>query len=235
MGLRQGALTASRFFVDGEPPEDQRRLYTERLALRVMQPLRADEEAEERWGWCAVSGPGDLVLSPDKVFVGSYILLGVRHDKYRFPPAVVQAHTEELAQSKGKAFSQLPARQKKELKARAVRALRSKLLPMVRHFEVAWNTERGQVHLFSQSAGVREQFAELFERTFDLAADWVSPYLVASRPATSAERLERLAACEMSAFSEPCASAPDSGLETTRPPRPEEPRGALQGEPEAAE
>lgn len=234
-------MSASRFFVDGEPPKDSRRIYTERLALRAMQPLRADEEAEERWGWSAASGPGDLLLSPDKVFVGPYILLGLRQDKYRFPPAVVQAHAEELAQAQGKALSQLPNSQKKEFKARAVRALRGKLLPMVRHFEVAWNTERGHIFLFSQSGGVREQFAELFEQTFELSADWVSPYLAACRPPASAERLQQLSAAELSAFSEPAPSVLEGGLGAgqaapqSTPSRAEPEPASLEGEPEAAE
>src|SRR6185436_18197100 len=99
MGALSGSLSASKFYVQGDLPKDVRRAYLERIQLRRFQPLRPEQEAEESAGWCAVGQPFDLELSVNNLFTGPYLSLGLRMDRYSFPPAVVHAELEQAARA----------------------------------------------------------------------------------------------------------------------------------------
>ncbi len=183
MGALSGAMSASKFYVQGELPKDARRSFMDRIQLRVFRPLRPEEEAEERAGWCAVAQPFDLELSPDKVFNGPYLCLGVRIDTYRFPPAVIHA---ELAQAERalrekRGQERLSRPQKVEVKQRVLSGLRRRYMPRMRAVDLVWNLDRQELYFWSQSAGMREQLAAQFELSFGLELVLDSPFVAATR------------------------------------------------------
>jgi hypothetical protein len=204
MGALHGSLNASKFYVEGELPKDVRRTYMARIQLRLFQPLRPEQEAEESAGWCAVGQPFDLDLSPDKVFNGPYLSLGLRIDRYRFPPAVVHAELEQAAQGlrQKRAQEQLSRSQKAELKQRVLQALRRRYLPRMQAVDLVWNLDRRELYFWSQSSGLRERLSALFELSFGLELALDSPYVAAARTLQNRALEAALQQVALSAFHE---------------------------------
>ena len=204
MGALSGPASASKFYVQGDLPKDLRRSFPERIGLRVFRPLRPEEEAEERAGWCAVGQPFDLELTQEKLFNGPYVCLGLRVDRFRFPPAVVNAELEQAARAlrEKRGQERLSNRQKDELKQRVRQNLRRRYLPRMQAADVVWNLERQELFFWSQSAGLREQLSALFELSFGLELALDSPYLAAVRLLESKPQQAALQGVALSAFHE---------------------------------
>lgn len=195
-------MSASKLYVGGELPKDLRRSYLERIALRTFRPLRVDEEAEERAGWCALGQALDLELSAEKVFSGPYLALGLRVDRYRFPPQVIKAELAKAAQAAlaKSGHERLSKAQKSELQKRVVQGLRRKYLPSMLVCDVVWHLDKGELYFWSQSRGLIERLSALFELTFGLELTENSPYVSAQRLLPTKPHLARLAEVTLTPF-----------------------------------
>ncbi len=198
MGAFSGPLTVSKLFVRGPLPADLKRTALDRIQLRAFAPLEPDDEVDERVGWCVVSSPLELKLEHEQVFWGSYVNLGLRVDRYRLPPALVQAHFQEacreaLAKSKREALSKS---EKKELMARVSLKLRRKVLPAMSCFDFCWNLDTMVAYFWSQSARAFDRLGTLFEATFGLELVPNSPYVAARERHLSEAKLAALDAVE---------------------------------------
>jgi recombination associated protein RdgC len=204
MGALSGSLNASKFYVDGDLPKDVRRSFMERIRLRLFQPLRPEEEAEEKVGWCAVGQAFELQLSPDKVFNGPYLTLGLRMDRYRFPPAILNAELAEAARllKEKRSQAQLSRTQKEELKKRVLASLRRRYLPSTKVVDLVWNLDQRELYFFSQSAGLKEHMGALFELSFGLELSENSPYVAGMRSLRDKTLEAQLQEVTLSAFHE---------------------------------
>jgi recombination associated protein RdgC len=194
VGALSGPLTVSKLFVRGQLPADFKKIAPDRIRLRAFTPLEPDEEENERMGWCVVSSPLELSLDHEQVFWGSYINLGLRIDRYRLPPAILQAHFQEacrevLAKSKRDALSKS---EKKELMARVSLKLRRKVLPTMACFDFSWNLDTMVAYFWSQSAKAVDRLGALFEATFGLELAPNSPYVAARALSLGQAELEAL-------------------------------------------
>lgn len=183
MGALSGSMSASKFYVQGDLPKDVRRSYMQRIELRVFRPLRPEEEADERAGWCAVGQPFELELTPDKVFTGPYLTLGLRIDRFRFPPAVVNAELEQASRTlrEKRGQEKLSRSQKEELKQRVLHGLRRRYLPRMQMVDLVWNLDRQELYFWSQSGALHERLAALFELSFGHQLVLDSPFVAATR------------------------------------------------------
>jgi hypothetical protein len=195
-------MSAARYHVQGDLPKDVRRSYLERIRLRKFEPLRVDEEAEERAGWTTLAAPFDLELTSPKIFQGPYLTLGLRVDRYRFPPAVLNAELAQAAQALREKNGQerLSRAQKAELKTRIMMRLRRKYLPSMRAVDVVWNLDRGELYFWSGSSALKQHLGALFELSFGLELVPSSPWVDALRVATTAEQRAALQEVELTAF-----------------------------------
>ena len=216
MGALSGSMSASRFQVRGDLPKDVRRAYVERIRLRTFEPLAADEEAEERAGWCGLAQPFDLELTASKLFQGPYLTLGVRVDKYRFPPAVLNAELSAASQALRAKNGQehLSRTQKTELRTRVVQRLRRKYLPSMRAFDVVWNLDKKELYSWSGSAALTGHLEALFELSFGLELVPSSPWVDALSLLTLPEQRKRLAGVELTLLHEPNSLNTDSSRGT---------------------
>jgi recombination associated protein RdgC len=204
MGALSGSMSASKFYVRGDLPKDVHRSFLQRIQLRLFQPLRPEEEAEERAGWCAVGQPFELELTAEKVFSGPYLSLGLRTDRYRFPPAVVHAELEEAGQAlrQKRKQEQLSRKQKLELKQRVLQSLRRRFLPSTQSVDLVWNLDRQEIYFWSRSSRSKERLGELFELTFGLELELDSPYSSALHTLQSKTLEAALQQVTLSAFQE---------------------------------
>lgn len=209
-------MSACRFQVRGDLPKDVRRAYVERIRLRTFEPLRADEEAEERAGWCALAQPFDLELTASKLFQGPYLTLGVRVDKYRFPPAVLNAELSTASQALRAKTGQerLSRTQKAELRTRVAQRLRRKYMPSMRAFDVVWNLDKKELYAWSSSAALTQHLEALFELSFGLDLVASSPWADALPLLTLPEQRTRLTRVELTRLHEPNSFDADSSLGT---------------------
>jgi DNA recombination-dependent growth factor C len=183
MPALKGSLTYSRFFVEGELPDDFRQRFMRAIRLRAMQPLQPEEDAAERSGWCAIGEPFELELNYDSVFYNSYINLGLRTDRWVIPGPLLRAKCKEAEaaylQKKGR--ERLGKREKAELKELVTRKLRKQFVPATRAIDVSWALDEGLVRFFSQSARPAAAMSELFTKTFGLKLVPEAPYTLAAR------------------------------------------------------
>jgi hypothetical protein len=178
MGAASGSMSVAKFWVEGDLPKDPRRAFMSRVTLRRFQPLRADEDVEERYGWCALGEPGDLDLTTGKVFQNEYLTLGFRWDRFKFPAALVNG---QLAEAMQRALARtdkesLSRNQKAELKQQVLAKLKQKYLPSMRMVDMVWHFDRREVFFWSHSSALRERLLACFELTFGLELVLNNPY-----------------------------------------------------------
>jgi hypothetical protein len=198
LGAFSGPLTVSKLWVRGELPDGFRDRFIKHLRLRTFQPLTADDDADERVGWCVVGSPLELELGHENVYYGSYLAVGVRADRWRLPTTVLKA---ELAEATRAALAKsgrerLTKAEKDDLKQRVATRLKKKLLPSMRAADFVWNLDAGVAYFFKQSAKAIEQLSVLFEATFGLELALDCPYLAAVERRLGDSELEVLAAVE---------------------------------------
>lgn len=183
MPALRGSLTYSRFFVDGDVPEDFREKYMRAIRLRIMKPLEADDDDLERSGWSKLAEPFELELKYDDVFYNEFIVLGLRTDRFQIPNPVLKARVREAEaaylQKKGR--EKLSRKEKAELKESVARKLRKQSAPTTRTVDVAWALNEGVVRFFSHAEKAAGIMTELFHKTFGLRLVPESPYTLAER------------------------------------------------------
>lgn len=182
MGALSGSISYSKFFVRGKPPRPFQQPFMKGIRLRTFTPLEVDDEEDQRVGWCAPGNALDLDLTQSKVIQNQYVVLGFRVDKWRIPRPLFRAHFAEaeaqLLERQGK--GRLSKKDKDELTFRIQRRLRKKVLPSTRAFDVCWDVDQGALRFWNRSMRVQDEFATLFEQTFSLSVDVVSPYVAAA-------------------------------------------------------
>ncbi len=179
----RGSLTYSRFFVDGEVPEDFREKYMRAIRLRVIKPLVADEEDLERSGWSKLGEPFELDLTYDNVFYNEFIVLGLRTDRWQIPGPMLKARVREAeaAYLAKKGREKLGRKEKADLKESVARKLRKELSPVTRVVDFTWSLNEGVVRFFTHSEKAGIGMTELFHKTFGLRLIQQSPYTLAER------------------------------------------------------
>lgn len=178
-----GSLSYTRFFVQGELPEDFRQRFMRAIRLRAIKPLTADDDALERSGWTALSDPLGPELDYGDVFFNTYLNLGFRTDRWVLPASLVRTklrEAEALYRAK-KGRERLSRQEKTELKELVVRKLRKLTIPAMRTVDLSWSLEEGIVRFFSHSPRSILNMTELFKKTFHLELLAESPYTLAAR------------------------------------------------------
>lgn len=183
MPALRGSLTYSRFFVDGDMPDDFREKYMRAIRLRAMKPLEADDDDLERSGWSKLAEPFELELKYDDVFYNEFIVLGFRTDRWQIPGPMLKARVREAeaAYLEKKGREKLGRKEKAELKETVARKLRKQTAPATRVVDVAWSLNEGVVRFFSHAEKAAGAMTELFHKTFGLKLVPESPYTLASR------------------------------------------------------
>jgi len=183
MSALKGSLSYTRFFVQGELPDDFRQRFMRAIRLRTIKPLTADDDVLERFGWWAMSDPQQAELDYADVFFNTYLNLGFRTDRWVLSGALVRSKLREaevLYRAK-KGRERLSRQEKTELKELVVRKLRKQTMPAMRTVDLSWSLEEGIVRFFSHSPRAILNMSELFKKTFHLELVAESPYTLAAR------------------------------------------------------
>ena len=178
MGVFAGPITFRRFRVIGELPPSFRDIYLESIARHVHREIDPASEEERTYGWVCAGDLLDTEFDLNKVLVGDYLLLQLRVDTLKIPPTALKLYLmraeREYQAATGR--ERLSKADKEEVKDRVVKALRKRVLPGVKGFDVAWNIQTGIVRLWTHEKTVGDAFQDLFAETFDLRLVPRTPY-----------------------------------------------------------
>lgn len=207
MGVFNGSISVTKFFVEGEVPKQFAQTYLKNIHLRRFTELTVDGEEEEASGWCVAGNGLDLDLQHEQIFLNSFVVLGLRVDRWRIPRHLfkaqfAEASVEYLART-GK--DKLSKRDKDEIKFRVNRKLRKKVIPSMRQYDVCWDLNRQELLFWCRSARTIDDLSVLFEKTFSLTLREASPYTVAGKLIGETEA-ETLCELEQTLFASELAS-----------------------------
>jgi recombination associated protein RdgC len=204
VGVIKGSISYSKFYVNGELPDNYQEAFMEALSLRRFTPLVVDEDADVRVGWVAIERPlePDVVFDHNDVFFNSYVNLAIRIDAWRFPgpvfkAAFAEAEKKHLAK---KGREKLTKKEKEELKAVVGRKLRHQFSPTIKVIDLSWNLQSGVVRFWNQSGKAHETLFEIWEKTFPVKLVPASPYVAATYLGLPEPRVAALASVEQSVF-----------------------------------
>lgn len=202
MGARKGSITYSLFYVDGTPPTGFRESYLEQVREFAFRALTPESEEDTSHGWTALDDMLSTDFSKENVFVGEYICLGMRTDRWALPGALLRAHVErrigEVKREHDKA--KLFRSEKVAIREEVTRQLKRKTLPSAAVVDMVWAIDRGEVRFWSQSSRAVELFESLFESTFGLRLVPDNPYISALNCGLDDQRVGALAAVEPAVF-----------------------------------
>lgn len=183
MPALRGSLTYSRFYIDGDVPEDFREKYMRAIRLRAMKPLEPEDDDLDRSGWCKLGEPFEIELHYDDVFYNEHVALGFRTDRWRIPGPMLKARVREAEASylEKKGREKMGRKERTELKETVARKLRKQTAPATRVVDLTWSMNDGLVRFFSHSDKAAGNMTELFHKTFGLRLIPESAYTLAGR------------------------------------------------------
>lgn len=183
MGALKGAITYSKFYVRGEVADDAHAKYLSRIRTRMFKALSPEDDSDVAVGWVPIERPFDdeIFFKSEGVFFGSYVNLGLRFDRWKFPTTLVKAKmaAAERAYKQKTGKERISRAEKAELRDLVERRLRREGVPVTKVVDLSWNMASGELRFFGRSKVIAEHFFELFEKTFALKLVSAGPYTTA--------------------------------------------------------
>lgn len=188
MSLIQGSIALKQFLVLGPIPTHEELLE----GLRASEFRDPAEPKEEVFGFCS----HENLLDPpqeDDLFYENSIVLGLRIDTRKVPPALLKSHVAKrlkaLMKEKDLAFVSKEARISLEDEVKG--QLLPKQSPVSKVVEVAWEQKQGLLRVTSSSTKVQTILTEIFVKAFGCELQPLAPLLLAGRvvPALPVEGL----------------------------------------------
>lgn len=207
MGALQGTLTYKLFYVQGEGIEDFSAFkegLVERVEQRAFEPLDAEGEDDERYGWVPIENPLRVEFELFGIMFDHFINLGLRRDRWSIPSALLKAHVSQaerafmLEHDKDK----LSKFEREDIKLLVSKKLKERSLPRMRVIDMSWDLRSGRVRFWNQSNKNCEMFQGLFEDTFGLKILPANPYINALQGDLSEEQIARLGEIEPTNFAQ---------------------------------
>lgn len=202
MGARKGTISYQLFHVRDPLPDDYRGVFLERIDEFRFSELTPESEEDITYGWTVLDDMLSTGFTRENVFLGEYLCLGMRTDRWSLPSALLKAHAakreREVMEAQGKA--KLFKSERVALREDVTRQLKQRTLPSAGVVDMVWSLEREEVRFWSQSARALENFENLFESTFGLRLVPDNPYVAAINCGLADALVGNLADIEQSRF-----------------------------------
>jgi recombination associated protein RdgC len=170
MSVLKGVITYTKYQVEGVMPDDHHQKFMARIRTREFRALTPEDADDISVGWVPIERPYDEEISfrTEGVFFVSYLNLGLRIDRWKFPAALIKAKvtSAETAYRAKTGKERISKAEKKELRDMVERKLRRDGVPVTKVVDFTWNMDSREVRVFGASSSVLEHFYELFEKTF---------------------------------------------------------------------
>ena len=167
MGLITGGLNGRRFLASGLPDDFRKRL-VESVCAHAFVAVPNASDAELRVGWVDVFNPANAVFEQATFMFDHFVCLTLRIDKKTVNGAYKKiALTERLAAIKVlRGVEKLSKTERTDAEEALDAELFARALPSVAAVNVAWDTDSGEVIIFTASEQVLELVKKRFEITF---------------------------------------------------------------------
>lgn len=210
MGAFSGGLSFRQYYVTERMPDGWKDLFQTSIQRRAFRDIEMASEEERAVGWCSPLFALDVELDSSMWLYTDYIVLSMRIDTLSVPGPLLRIHAEAEARRMMTELGRpkLSRYERAEIKERVKVALRKRQLATIKTIDMAWNWMPegggpGVIRFFSSNEKVNQEFAELFEATFDrvLVPDCI---YTATRDAMAMPELaEALLNIESDAFVDP--------------------------------
>lgn len=182
MPIRRGSVNLARFKLDGALPKDVKRWLKQGLARAAFEPIDPKSDDERAAGFVELEQTERTEFPVGALFHGTYAVFAWRVDKLRVPAAALRGGLLQWSQ----AFEQKhgrPAgrRERAEQKDTLKRALRAKLTPSSKTFEVSLELRLGELMIWATSRTTVEEIQASLESALEakfiprVPAAFVSP------------------------------------------------------------
>jgi hypothetical protein len=183
MGALQGNVTVRRYLARPEKgsdkPKDPARLVKGARA-HVIIPIDPKSDVEKVAGFAVLADPTDLELTADKMFFGPTVALAIRIDSLVPPAAVVKRLVAQKLRESGRRANRAETKAAKE---EIKKSLRSRYLPTMRAVDLVWQTDTGQLYVWSHAKNVNEIAIDLCFKSFGIELVPLGPGVAAGRGA----------------------------------------------------
>jgi DNA recombination-dependent growth factor C len=180
MGIFKGSASLTRYRVRDDLPRNLADFIDERVRKYRFESIE-DTTEELGVGWCSATDVLDTNFAFASYWLEPYLTLGLRIDRRKVPgPLLKKYHRMELNKVRAMNDGKRPSKpESEEIKERTKLQLLTRMPPASQLIELLWDTNQGQVWLGSQSNAVREQFEELFQRSFGVNLESLWPWRIA--------------------------------------------------------
>ncbi len=183
MGLISGSGSLTRYWVEGDLPQDFLEKLPEKIGRYAFRSLDENSTEESSKGWVNIMDVLDNQLAAMEYLKEPYIALSFRIDKRKIPATALKQMCRE-SEEKIKELENLefiPKSMRKEIKEDAQNRLLRRAIPNSKTYDMVWNYSTGLVLFGGVNNKLCDDFSEYFLKTFDLLLQPVFPYAVACR------------------------------------------------------
>lgn len=183
MAILASSAALTRYRILEKPDSELLREVPDKLTEYAFKDI--DHTSEERsFGWTNLDDMLDMrwrVSPPEK---GNYFAFSLRLDTRRIQPAVFKKHVQiamndEMAKAKEEGKNFISRDRKKEIKEQVKLKLMARSLPIPAVFDVVWDISKHHVWLGTTNAKVTSLFEDLFNATFELNLEPMTPFFMA--------------------------------------------------------
>ena len=171
MGLVTGGLNGRRYRVRTDLPEDFRTAWLDQIREHAFEAAPDASDPEPRIGWVDIFEPSNAEFELNTFLFDRYATLTARIDKKkvssRYAKIALAERIRALCEERD--VEKLDRAETEMVKEVLESELLRRSLPSVTTCDVAWDTQTGEVIVFSTSDSVIELVEALFKDTFGLS------------------------------------------------------------------
>lgn len=181
-GILNGNLTFTRYRCPDPLPADFNTFLNANLRKFAFQPITIASE-EMSMGWTSIDNEIDTQFQFANYALGEYVVFGLRIDRKNVPASLLKVKVREAEKAflEERKQERLFKDQRKHIQERVRLELLKNTLPVPAFFDACWSPTGKWLVFSSHTEKVNEQFAKLFERSFQLKlfpfVPWDKKYL----------------------------------------------------------
>lgn len=158
MPIRRGAISCSRFRLDGEVPKDVKRWLTKALTVKAFEPIDKKGDEDRAVGFVELENPDATEFRVGALFEGDYALFAWRVETLKVPQASLREELLAWAKAfEGKEGRKPGRREKAEQKDTLRRAHRARTPPTSKVFDVSLLLPQRELLVWANSAKVVDE------------------------------------------------------------------------------
>ena len=169
MGLINGTLTLSKYRVIGSLPDNFKDFIDNQIKLFAFRELSIGE-SEKSVGWTSLENVLDTNFEYANYLLADYLIFSLRIDRKIISPSLLKLKVleaeKQLIAERGK--DKIYREERAEIKEGVYLSLLRQIPPIPSFYEICWNVSQGWLLFGSLSEKAREDFEDLFKRTFKL-------------------------------------------------------------------